>query len=137
MGERQSADLPLLDRHTTVTSADAGLLWQSVRQYAHGLADADHAVLGRILGTDPPSGFLITDEVESKRIALNGNHRFAHYRLVFELEDGPGQLTRLSAASYADFPGATGRLYRTLLMRTGGHVLAVRSMIRAIVRRAV
>ena len=110
-------------------------VWQVVRQYACGLARSDHAVLGRILGTEPKSGFDLAEVVEGEHVALTGQHRFARYRLVFELDAEPTNATTLSALSFAAFPGARGRLYRGLLIGTGGHVLAVRHMLRTIQSR--
>jgi hypothetical protein len=129
--------LPLLDQHTATFQASQPAVWQAVRRYARGLVHADHAVLGRILGTEPRSGFDLAEEVEGERVALTGRHRFARYRLVFELEAEAGDATRLSILSFAAFPGARGRLYRGLLMGTGGHVVAVRHMIRTIRRHVV
>jgi hypothetical protein len=126
--------LPLLDEHRVLVDADPAVVWPAVERYAHSLAHADHAVLGRVLGTVPTSGFELAEEVEPRRVVLTGRHRFARYRLVFSLEEEPGPATRLSALSFAAFPGARGRLYRGLLLGTRGHVLAVRHMLRRIRR---
>ena len=126
--------LPLLDEHSVLVNAGPAEVWPAVRRYAHSLAHSDHAVLGRVLGTVPSSGFELAEEVEHRCVVLTGGHRFAHYRLVFGLEEEPGQRTMLSAASYAAFRGAGGRLYRSLLLGTRGHVLAVRHMLRSIRR---
>jgi len=127
--------LPLLDEHCATLRAGHWSVWQAVRQYACGLAQSDHVVLGRLLGTEPRSGFELADEVEGERLALTGRHRFARYRLVFELDAQPGNATRLAVLSFAAFPRARGRLYRALVIGTGGHVLAVRHMLRTIQRR--
>jgi hypothetical protein len=128
--------LPLLDSHSAVVQASQSAVWKAVRQYAYGLAQSDHVVLGRVLGTEPRSGFELAEEIEGERLALVGRHRFARYRLVFDLDVEPSDATTLSVLSFAAFPGARGRLYRGLLMGTGGHVLAVRHMLRTIQRRA-
>lgn len=129
--------LPLLDEHSATFEASRSATWQAVGRYARGLASADHVVLSRVLGTEPRSGFEVTEEVEGERLALTGRHRFARYRLVFELSAGTSNATRLSVLSFAAFPGARGRLYRGLLLGTGGHVLAVRHMLRTIERQVV
>lgn len=98
------------------------------------MASADHGVIGRILGTRPRSGFELTEEVEPERLVLAGHHRFARYGIVVRLEEQPGAATRVTIRSLAAFPGARGRAYRTLLLATGGHVLAVRHMLRSIRR---
>jgi hypothetical protein len=128
--------LPLLDEHSAALKASRSAVWRAVRQYARGLEQADHVVLGRILGTEPESGFELAEEVEGERLALTGRHRFARYRLVFELEAETSNVTRLSIRSFATFPGARGRFYRGLVWGTGGHVLAVRHMLRTIRRQA-
>ena len=126
--------LPLLDENSATVHASQSAVWHAVRRYAHGLAQSDHAVLGRVLGTEPRSGFELAEEVERERVVLTGRHRFARYRLVFELAAEPSNATKLSVLSFATFPGARGRLYRGLLMGTRGHVLAVRHMLRTIQR---
>ncbi len=127
--------LPLLDEHSATLQASPSAVWEAVREYACGLAQSDHVVLGRVLGTEPKSGFELAEEVEGQRMVLTGRHRFARYRLVFELDAEPSNSTKLSVLSFATFPGAHGRLYRGLLMATGGHVLAVRHMLRTIQRQ--
>lgn len=127
-------DLPLLDEHVAVISADREAVWRAVRQYAERLANSRHSLIGRALGTEPASGFRIAEQVDGDRIALEGRHRFASYRLVFETRDHGRSATELRVRSLADFPGVTGRAYRALLMGTHGHVLAVHHLIRTVRR---
>lgn len=127
--------LPLLDRHSATLQASQSAVWKAARQYACGLTQSDHVLLARVLGTEPKSGFELARLVEGECLALTGRHRFARYRLVFELDAEPSNATKLSVLSFAAFPGARGRLYRGLLMGTGGHVLAVRHMLRTIQRQ--
>ena len=128
--------LPVMDEHsvTVVTPRDA--VWKSVLQYGHGLTLSDRGLLGAVLGSEPRCGFEISREIEGERLELTGRHRFARYRLVFAPTEQQDRTLMLSAISYAVFPGARGRLYRALLLGTGGHVLAVRHMLRIISRRA-
>jgi hypothetical protein len=93
----RSRSLPLLDEHSAMLLAGQTTVWPVVRQYARGLAQSDHAVLGRILGTEPQSGFDVAEEVKGERVVLTGRHRFARYRLVFEL-DAQQQRVRHSCA---------------------------------------
>jgi hypothetical protein len=111
-------------------------VWKAVRQYAHGITSSDHGLIGTVLGAEPRSGFEVSQEIEGERLALSGRHRFARYRLVFALTEQPDRALKLSAISYAAFPGPRGRLYRALLLGSGGHVLAVRHMLRTIARHA-
>ena len=70
------------------------------------------------------------------RLALAGRHRFSRYALVFELEaTGPGR-TCIRARTWAAFPGILGRVYRALVIGTGGHRIVVGRLLRRVERRA-
>jgi hypothetical protein len=128
--------LPLLDAHTATVEAPRPVVWEAVRRYAASLAESDHGLLGRALGTVPASGFALDGATEGQEVALTGRHRFARYRLVFVLRDATGDATDLTVQSFADFRGLYGRVYRGLLIGTRGHVLAVRRMLRTITQDA-
>jgi uncharacterized protein DUF2867 len=84
-----------------------------------------------------PTGFVLDEARPPERLALKGRHLFARYRWVFELDaDGP-QRTRVRSATWADFPGLHGKIYRTLIIGTGGHRLAVRLTLKRIAARAL
>ncbi|GAB3766383.1 hypothetical protein [Microlunatus parietis] len=127
--------LPQLDAHTATIEAPGPVVWEAVCRYATSLARADLGLLGRALGTVPSSGFAPDGKVEVTEVALAGRHRFARYRLVFTVTAGdrPGATT-VTIASYAGFAGLRGRVYRALLIGTGGHLLAVRRMLESIRR---
>jgi hypothetical protein len=63
-------------------------------------------------------------------LALRGRHPFAIYRWVFELDPlddrEPAPRTRVRSATWARFPGVHGKIYRALVIGTGGHRVAVR-----------
>jgi hypothetical protein len=69
-------------------------------------------------------------------VALAGRHRFARYSLTFELDDAGGGITRLRALTHAAFPGVRGQIYKTLVIRSRGHVLATRLILRRVARSA-
>ncbi len=124
--------LPLLDEHATVVPAPRDAVWDAVQRYGAGLAGAGLGPFGRLLGAEPRSGFAVEPRLEDGEVVLAGRHRFARYRLVFAVADGPGPATMLSARSYAVFPGRRGAAYRACVVGSRGHVLAVRRMLRAI-----
>ena len=68
-----------------------------------------------------------------ERFALKGRHPFAVYRWVFEL-DAEGAHTRLRALTWADFPGLHGKIYRALVIGSGGHRVAVRWTLKRVAR---
>ncbi len=65
-----------------------------------------------------------------------GEHRFSRYALIFYAVETASGPVRLSAETRAEFPGAKGRVYRTLIISSRGHVLATRSILRNVRRRA-
>lgn len=81
------------------------------------------------------TGFRVSDLSEPRLLELGGEHRFSRYRLTFRLRPA-GSGTRLCAQTRADFPGLKGQLYKTAVIRTRFHVLATRSILRAVKNRA-
>jgi hypothetical protein len=119
--------LPYIDEHRISVDANRATTWSA---------------LLRVLCRDPndastvPTGFALDESTPPERLALKGQHRFAVYKLVFELDDEGPQRTRLRALSWADFPGASGRAYRALVIGTGGHRVVMRLMLKRIAAAA-
>ena len=131
-------DLPYVDEHAVGIAAPRGVVWAALQGYvADTLGATRMPRLGRMLGTDPPSGFRVAHREAERRLELAGRHRFSRYRLVFELDDGPDDGTVLRALTYAAFPGPKGFVYRTLVIGTRLHVLATRGLLQAIRRRSM
>lgn len=112
MDATEILDLPYVDTHTSVVAAAPDAVWRAVGE------TVDHP------------GFHVVTAVPAKELALAGSHRFATYALIFRLEEAGAGRTRVRAESRAAFPGPAGRLYRLLVIGTGGHALAVRRMLR-------
>lgn len=79
-------------------------------------------------------GFEVVHSQPPRELRLEGRHRFSRYALTFEIEDR--NRTILRAITDADFPGLKGQIYKTLVIRTRGHVLAARLILGAVKRRA-
>jgi hypothetical protein len=76
---------------------------------------------GDLAGATPP-GFAVASAQRPQRLELRGRHRFASYApLVFVIEPG-----RVRAQTFAVSPGIRGRLYRALVIGSGGHGVATR-----------
>jgi hypothetical protein len=113
--------LPYIDEHAISIGACRGEVWSA---------------LLRVMCRDPrdpstvPLGFVLDEAAEAERLALKGRHPFAVYRRVFELDPetsgAPGDRTRVRALTWAAFPGLHGKIYRALVIGTGGHRVAVR-----------
>ena len=119
--------LPYIDQHAIRVPADRVTTWSA---------------LLRVMCRNPndpstvPAGFVLDQATPHERFALKGRHPFAVYRLVFEIgEEGP-QRTVVRALTWADFPGVKGRIYRALVIGTGGHRVVVRQMLKRIASEA-
>lgn len=119
--------LSYVDEHAISVDADRAETWSA---------------LLRVVCRDPddpssaPRGFVLDEATPNERLALTGRHPFSVYQLVFELADDGPQRTRLSALTWADFPGLSGRAYRALVIGTGGHRVVVRRMLQRIAAAA-
>ncbi|WP_228001110.1 hypothetical protein [Nocardia australiensis] len=115
--------LPYIDEHATSVDASRGEVWQALLKIVcKDPADSSTAPIGfEVDAAEPPA-----------RLALRGRHWFSRYALVFELDEPTPSRTRLRARSWGEFPGPHGKIYRALVVGTGGHRLAVRAMLRRI-----
>ncbi len=143
--------LPRLDEHLTTIAAGVDDVWTALLEtldhtfsrraaagYARAVGCADASASGpRPLaeGSTVP-GFRVAAAVAGSELVLEGRHRFSSYALIFRLEPIGADRSRLRAESRAAFPGPAGRMYRLLVVGTGGHVLAVRRLLSAVERRA-
>ncbi|WP_431234948.1 hypothetical protein ACQ856_10745 [Mycolicibacterium psychrotolerans] len=120
--------LPYIDEHAITVPADRAATWRAVLRTMCSNPDDPETV---------PFGFILETVEQNERLALEGRHWFAIYRLIFLLEDDPAGGTRVAAQSWAAFPGFTGRIYRALVIGSGGHRVVVRDMLKRIARQAL
>ena len=142
--------LPFVDEHYIDIAAAADTVWEALVEQLEGAADGRSGArmarglgctqtevrgeIGEIGSTVP--GFLVTRSIRPAVLAMMGQHRFSRYALIFRILEKPSGLILLSAQTRADFPGAKGRAYRTLVIGTRGHVLVTRSILKSVRRRA-
>jgi hypothetical protein len=142
--------LPHIDEHSTYIAATPERVWDALVATVGdvGGTRAGPAIAGRLgclaetttgepgrIGSTVP-GFVVTRAVAPAVLALMGEHRFSRYALIFcaaETASGP---VRLTAETRAEFPGVKGRVYRTLVIRSRGHLVATKSILRTVRRRA-
>jgi hypothetical protein len=144
-------DLPHVDEHATEIAADVGTVWEALLRVVEGSFSSVSTVrIASVLGcTDVRAsglrplavgsslpGFQVKAAERPGELALVGSHRFSEYALIFRLDDLAQTRTRLQAETRAKFPGVKGSLYRTLVIRTRGHVLVTRRLLGAIKQRA-
>ncbi|MGR6319091.1 hypothetical protein Q2K19_30500 [Micromonospora soli] len=141
-------DLPFVDEHRILTPAPVPAVWRALARQLAGSRQRGTVALARLLAATPHArsgtpldqgatlpGFAVTAAVPGRLVRLTGRHRFSRYALVFTLVGRPDG-TLVSARTYAEFPGPHGRLYRLLVIGSGGHRAVVRRMLRDIRRRA-
>lgn len=143
--------LPFVDAWSIDIDAPPQVVWETVLASAPGARPgvglrawaavwrADPAesngLASHVLGAERP-GFAVVEVVPPATYALAGRHRFARYQVVFRIAArGAGQ-SRLTAETFASFPGAGGRLYRTILITAKSHALVMWTIVRVLRRRA-
>jgi hypothetical protein len=114
--------LPYIDEHAITVPADRDATWRALLEVM--CRDPE-------LPTTVPLGFVLDEAVPPSRLSLKGRHPFSIYNLVFELK-ATTQGTEVRAVTLADFPGLHGRIYRALVIGSGGHRIVVRRMLRRI-----
>ncbi|MFE7581145.1 hypothetical protein ACFU5Y_06220 [Streptomyces gardneri] len=139
--------LPYVDEHAIIVDAGAAEAWALVRdRVERSLSQPWLASYARVVGAEPREaggprplaegavfpGFRVVRVVPGRELALEGRHRFSVYSLVFRIEELTDGRSRLRAESRAAFPGAAGRLYRLLVIRSGGHAMGMRRMLASI-----
>ncbi len=142
--------LPHIDEHSIYIAASPDRVWEALTAVVAGtgrarvgppLARRLHCVAcettgepGQIGSTIP--GFIVSRSVEPAVLALMGEHRFSRYALIFCAADTAAGPVKLSAETRAEFPGVSGSVYRTLVIRTRAHDFVTKAVLRKVRRRA-
>jgi hypothetical protein len=121
--------LPYIDEHVISVGSDRAATWSAL--VGMWCRDPDD------LSTIRSPFFRLHKATPLTRLALDGEHPFSVYKLVFGLSDEGPQRTRLTARTWAHFPGISGRIYRAFVIGTGAHRVAVRRMLRRIAAEAM
>ena len=136
--------LPYVDEHHEALAGSADDAWAALLETLRRQMSAS-AWVARLLGCNPAQhtdgfagrpgdavpGFRVVAAEPGRRLTLRGQHRFSEYELTFALGGG-----RVCAVTHAAFPGVLGRLYRAVVIGSGGHKLATRGLLRRIARAA-
>ncbi len=146
------SDVPFIDEHETEIDAPVDDVWAALveqvsRLFGGGLApwyaravrcDDQTAAGPRPMGEGSTiPGFRVTTLVSPSELVLDGRHRFSTYSLRFRLEPIDRERSRLCAETRATFPGVSGRVYRFVVIGTGGHEVAVRRLLTRVKRAAL
>ena len=151
--EAHTEALPCIDEHVARIDAPAARVWAALvttmgkmappqlprpLAAAWGLAQptrvgewTTQAAIG-----DTIPGFAVAECEPGRLLTLRGSHRFSRYELRFELDARDPRTVEVHATTSAAFPGGLGKMYRALVIGTGGHRIAVRRMLASVARRA-
>jgi len=144
------ASLPEVDVATVDVAAPTEDVWAALLAVVDRTGSGPARAYARAVGCVPAAadgprplgegstipGFAVERAEPGRELVLAGRHRFSRYALTFRLDPQAGQRTRVAAATRAAFPGVHGRAYRLLVIRSGGHAVAVGRILGSIRRRA-
>lgn len=118
--------LPYIDEHAITIDADAATTWDAILRVLCGSPTNPH----------PPLGFRIGECRPPERLVLAGRHPFSIYEWVFELDALTPNRTRVRSQTWAAFPQLHGKIYRALVIGSGGHRVVVRWTLKRIADQA-
>jgi hypothetical protein len=142
--------LPHIDEYGTLVHAPQDVVWQALittvpgafsgGMSAHiagmlGCSETERSGEPDLIGSTFP-GFLVARVIEPAVLAMEGQHRFSRYGLIFSLEPTKDERTLLRAETRADFPGFKGSVYKALVIGSRGHVVVVSRLLGSIKKRA-
>lgn len=142
--------LPFVDEHSRVIRAPPDRTWDALvreletafagrvaGQFARAIRSEAVGPVGRFPEEGSGvTGFRVARADPPREVTLSGRHAFSAYALTFRLEAVGAGATRLTAETHAAFPGVAGRAYRLAIIGTGGHALAMRSLMGSVARNA-
>jgi hypothetical protein len=142
--------LPRIDEHGVLVLAPQEVVWRALVKSVPGVFSGRAATrAARLLGCQETErsgepdmigstfpGFLVARVIEPAVLALEGQHRYSRYGLIFSLEPTKDERTLLRAETRAEFPGFKGTVYKTLVIGSRGHVVVTNRLLGAVKKRA-
>ncbi|MEP6853529.1 MAG: hypothetical protein ABJA87_12865 [bacterium] len=140
-------ELPLVDVHAIRIHAEPSVVWTALARMLTGRART-MGLVAPMLRAEPRRtagdplrtgstvpGFAVVHSEPPTWLTLRGRHTFSRYQLTFRLSPDAGA-TEVRAETRASFLGAKGRVYRALVIGSGGHTHAVQGMLTELARRS-
>jgi hypothetical protein len=142
-------DLPRIDSHSVEVDAPPAVAWRTLIDWVAGSSqDQRRTRFARLLGCEPDRsdgqpgaqgstvpGFRVARSAPPNELALEGGHRFSDYSLRFDIEQR-GDRSLCTATTHAAFPGLSGQLYKTAVIRSQAHRLLMKRLLDQLARRA-
>jgi hypothetical protein len=143
-------ELPFIDEHCVTIDASPEATWGAVMTFPKGMTGSTKKLYASAVGARDVNvsgldhlevgstfpGFHVVEASPPTRLLLEGQHRFSRYALDLNIEEMPGQKSRLCAETRAEFPHFHGAIYRSLVIGSRIHAVLVRRILRAIKDRA-
>ncbi|MGD6750467.1 hypothetical protein [Streptomyces sp. BH105] len=139
---------PFVDEHRIVVDAPAERVWPVLAAEFGGTGGRGFEAYARFIGAKPPRsrgapltegstlpGFAVAEAVPGRSARLVGRHFYSRYELSLDLSERAGG-TLVRARTYAAFPGPLGKVYRLLVIGSGGHRALMVRRLAAVGRRA-
>jgi hypothetical protein len=138
--------LPYIDEHEISVNVPASVAWTAavaafgrlttrpaLRIFAKAIqCRPDHAIGAAVTVGEALPGFLVTRCEVPREWSLEGEHLFSRYAVTFRIASVDSEHCRVAAQSSAEFPGLHGKIYRTIVIGSGGHAIGVRRILRSI-----
>jgi hypothetical protein len=142
-------ELPRIDSRSVEVDAPPAIAWRALIDWMAGSSQVQlRTRFARLLGCEPLQttgepgaqgstipGFRVARSVPPHELALEGGHRFSDYSLRFDIEPRGGR-SLCTATTHAAFPGLSGQLYKTAVIRSRAHHLLTKRLLDELARRA-
>ena len=127
--------LPFIDTHSVEIAASPETVFDLLERLGPQLgARGPMQIYTRLVGCEDRGAFHIARAERPHLLLLRGAHRFSRYELALRIEAGAA--TALHADTCAEFPGLGGTAYRTIVISSGAHRIAMGQLLVLFKRRA-
>jgi hypothetical protein len=128
------SELPFVDVHATTVAATPGAVFDALERIGPRIGtDPISRTYARLVGTEDRGAFHVARSERPMVVVLGGSRRFSRYELVCRIEpEHGGSVVRFE--TWAEFPGLGGRVYRAVVIGTGGHRVGMRLMLGSLKR---
>ncbi len=127
-------ELPFVDVHSTTVVATPDAAFDALERIGPRIGtDPISGTYARLVGAEDRGAFHVARSERPTLVVLGGSHRFSRYELVCRIEpEHGGSIVRFE--TWAEFLGLGGRVYRAVVIGTGGHRVVMRLLLASLKR---